>query len=232
MKMRLFLNVFLCVACLAACWTAIDQHGQLTRLEARERELARQSSGESAQSAPATSDSNAASPAAVPVTVDVPVELLRLRNESGQLSRRIQELEGMRAENQRLNAQVASHRAEAATGPVLPAGYIRKSKAQRTGFNTPEDAFQTFLWALANHDLDTLYESLVPESSEQMKAMVEKSGAEQFFEEARSFPGGAITDRQTLPDGSIKLMIQIVPDGASEAFTARQINGQWKISMP
>jgi hypothetical protein len=224
-------SIILTAICLGTCWAAVVQHQQLTRLQ-RERALIGYRSSESAQLDATPSDSAAAPPSAPQATVPVPSELLRLRNEISQLNRRAREMEAVGAENQRLKAQLSSRQAASTTGTALPAGYIRKSQAQKVGYNTPEDAFQTFLWSLANRDLNTLYESMVPESSQQFAAMVEKQGSDKFFDEAAKLPGGAITDRQTLPDGSIKMMIQIVPDATPMPMTARQINGQWKISMP
>jgi hypothetical protein len=232
MKKRALSSMVPTVICLVVCWAAVVQHRQLTLLQARERELIGQPSGESAQPPTQTPDPGAATQSAVSATAAVPSELLRLRNEISQLNRRARELEGVRAENQRLTAQLGSRQAGSTTGPALPAGYIRKSQAQKVGYNTPEDAFQTFLWALANRDVNTLYESLVPGSSQQLASTVEKQGADKFFDEAGKLPGAAITDKQTLPDGSIKLMIQILPEATSVPMTAEQINGQWKISMP
>jgi hypothetical protein len=153
-----------------------------------------------------------------------------LRNEVSQLNRRLRELSAVRSDNERLHVQVAT-RTNSAAGNALPPGYIRKSQAQKAGFNTPEDTFQTFLWALAHSDLDTLYQTLTPEAAQELQTMIQRTEPAGFFEAARALPGAAITSRQQLPDGSTELAVQIAP-GVTSHISARLINGQWKITSP
>jgi TolA-binding protein len=225
MNFRALLIALLSLVGLGTLWAVVAQHQRLTNLRAQQNELVTNAETAASTNASGTPETEAASSA-------VPLELLRLRNEVAQLNRRVRELSAARSENERLHAQAGAHLTNSVPGKVLPAGYIRKSQARMAGFNTPEDTLQTFLWALANRDLDTLYQTLIPEAAQQMQAVVQRSGTERFFEEARSLPGAAITGRQLLSDGSTELMVQFVPDLPTNRISARLINGQWKINLP
>lgn len=173
---------------------------------------------------------------------DSTAELLQLRSQVTRLQARQRELAGVTAEAERLRAQLAGITSNTAAGYVLPPGYVRKSQAQLVGYSTPENTIQSFLWALQNHDFTNLLQALTPAAAEALQAQLERSGktSEEFFKGSEMIPGMAIQNRQTAPDGSVQVEVQVAPAAATnpgsgshiENFRFRSINGEWKLDLP
>ena len=160
------------------------------------------------------------------------LELLRLRNQVGQLERRKRELAGLTAENQKLQVQLAAKATNSPGGGVaLPSGYIRRANAKNVGFGSPEDALQSFLWAIEHRDLPTLLQVFEPSQAEQIAAELKRSGSsEDFFKDAGVVPGLLITERQSKEDGSVDLTVRIDPtDDSTQRMRFKQFDGQWRM---
>jgi hypothetical protein len=78
--------------------------------------------------------------------------LLELRNEVSRLRAQQPALARLRAENERLRAELQS-RPEAKPDFVQMEGYLSKESWANVGLATPEAALQTTLWALRQGDL-------------------------------------------------------------------------------
>jgi hypothetical protein len=223
---------------LLAMWKVVDQHGELAALRAKQQRLL----AELAQPV----DNSATTPATVPgpAAADssgdttVPLELLKLRGQVTLLTQRRDDLAGVRAENEKLQAQLAAR----ATNPAaaMPPGYIMRSKAKWSGFSTPEDTLQTFLWAIQNHDLTNLFAAVSPRLARQFQEeLARKGGAVSTFLDQgalSSFPGARVLDRQTQPDGSVILQVQVDPRSAKPdhglgPMRFRFIDGRWKLDL-
>jgi hypothetical protein len=236
MNGRVLLGGLLSLVCLAALWSVWDQRSQLTSLRAEQQQAMarlvapadRAASAGPAESAGAGSADRSAAPAPTP-------ELLRLRSEVTRLTERRRELAGVRAENERLRAQLASRGTNGSGGFQLPSGYIRRRDARMMGFGSPEDTLQTLLWAIQNHDLTNMLQAFTPERAEALRAQAGESreANERLFNEAQGPVGVRIVNRkQNASDGSITLELEVVPEEAGPRITFRQINGQWKVGEP
>src|SRR5262249_47305005 len=129
-------------------------------------------------------------------------ELLRLRSEVTRLSARKRELAAVAEENQRLKAQLENSRTNGQASSLLPACYIHKAQAQFAGYATPENTFQSFLWALRSHDVAVLLQSLTPDAAQKQQGRFQNPSQEaQFFKDIEAMPGLALQNRKDQPDG-------------------------------
>lgn len=173
-------------------------------------------------------------PAETGIMGDVSSEVLRLRAEVTRLSARKRELAAAPETLERLRAQLASSMTNTSAGVRLPPGYIRKTQARMVGYDTPDNTIESFLWALANRDLEKLAQALTPQGAESLRMKLQRAGStESFFKESELFPGWAIKGREQLPDGTLELQMEIVPGVPPQGkLRMQQVNGQWKISEP
>jgi hypothetical protein len=218
-----------CLAVLGGLWA---QHGLLAELRAEHDQLLAQQEPKAADLAAPTVAASAPVDAPQPTLVVTP-ELLRLRNEVTRLTERRLELASVRAENERLRAEVASRGTNANGGLRLPPGYIRKTEARMVGYGTPEDTLQSLLWAVQNHDLTNLLQAFAPEVAQQIRAQAGESAESKadFWSKSTALVGLRLVNRgQVAADGSVNAEVEILPDMPHEQLTFRQTNGQWKVA--
>jgi len=232
MTNRSLVAIFAIAVCLSSVWAVCLQRQQLTTLRAEQQQMPAQGSASGAALAENhESESPKESPASSVETVSP--ELLRLRSQVTQLSARQRELAGVVEEAERLRAQLVRASTNATGGAPLPPGYIRKAQAQFVGYSTPEDTIQSFLCALQKHDVTKLLQALTPEMAQKLQNQFQNSEpAEDFFKATDPLPGLAIRSRQTLPDGSVELQMEVTPGVPPEKFRAHAINGEWKLDLP
>jgi hypothetical protein len=231
MNRRVLLSGFLVVVCLMTLSGVWVQRKQLAGLRAEQQQLLTGMAANSSAS-PVTVDAGDAGSGTLPSTVAVTPELLRLRSEVTRLTERRGELAGVRVENERLRAQLASRGTNGYAGFQVPPGYIRKREARMVGYNTPDDTLQSLLWALQNHDLTNVLQACTPERAEQLqaKALQSDHSIEDFFRDSTAFVGMWVVGRkQNTSDGSVQLEVEVMPGMPHEGFIFQQINGQWKI---
>lgn len=196
-----------------------ELRSQVQELQSRTAALSNEATGEAETSVAPTTQAGPS------------LELLRLRSQVGQLERRKRELAGVTEETKRLQTQFASKATNGTRGVPLPAGYIRKSEAKLVGFGSPEDALQSFLWAIEHRDLPTLMQFFDEEQGRFMSEDVKRRGStEEFFKELAFVPGLVITGREQKADGTIVLAVQLVPndESAKTKMPFKQFNGQWR----
>jgi hypothetical protein len=236
MNRRVLFSGLLIVACLAALWGVWGQRSQLAGLHAEQQQLLDQpAAGAERSTSPGTADSEGAGPGTPPPTMVVTPEILRLRGEVTRLTERKRELAGVRAENERLRAQLADRGTNAPAGLQLPPGYMRKSEARMVGYNSPDDTLQSLLWAIQNRDLTNILQAFAPDRAQQLRdqAAASRGSSDDFFSQAAGLPGMRILRREpAASDGSIAMEVEVVPDAPVERVTFRQFNGQWKIDGP
>jgi len=223
MKGLTLVVVLLIAAGVALLAGVLVQERQLTTLRGEQLRLIGQLSGNSEPSA-----------SAIELTVrpsnrEAPFELLQLRNELNRLNRRKAELAAMRVENERLNQQLAASRTNRGG---LPPGYLRKSEARMVGYQTPEATLQTFLWAMQSRNLTNFLETLTPESVAQINKPFAHRAPEQIFEGSEALIGFGVLERDPLPDGSMRLKLQIMPDLPPANVIFRLIGNEWKMTWP
>jgi hypothetical protein len=235
MNRRGLFGVFLLIVCLPILLGVWSQRNQLASLRAEQRQLlaqiaARADDSPSPEAAEAT-PSNSGTP---PSTLVATPELLRLRNEVTRLDERRRELAGVRTDNERLRAQLASRGTNGPGGFQLPPGYLRKSQARLVGYHSPDDTIQSLLWSLQNHDLTNLLQAFAPDRADQLLAEVTQSkrSTEDYFRDAGALPGMAILNRKQLPDGAIELEVEMAPGLKPAPIRMQQFGGQWRITAP
>ncbi len=232
MNKRQFITVLAAIVCVGSVWAVLVQRQQLVSLQVEQQERLQPASAadDSPGSAPTAPTADAKDVGASAQSDST--ELLRVRSEITRLTARKRELAGAAQEAERLRAQLAAITANAAANP-LPPGYLRKTQARNAGYNTPDATLQTFLWALNNHDLTNLLQTLTAGAAESLQKQIQRSGnsADNFFKGADPLPGLAIRNRQTNPDGSVQVEVEFAP-GATENFRLEPINGQWKLASP
>jgi hypothetical protein len=176
-----------------------------------------------------TQETSQSALASTPSAVSPPSEeLLRLRNQVSQLTRRERELAGVQDENERLRTQVVAARTN--TAPALPASFIRKSQARNLGYGTPEATTETFLWAVRNGDVETFLGCFAPVEATQIRHEIERAGsAANFFEKAGGLPGINLVEPTNRGNDLIEYRAELMPGSGNEAILFRRINGEWKM---
>jgi hypothetical protein len=159
------------------------------------------------------------------------IELLRLRNEVSQLMERTKGLASIRAENQTLQTRLAAKGTNNLTG--LPPGYLRTRDAEWVGTGTPENTLQSFLWAIKQRDQARLMQLLAPtESSLQLSNHLHANPGEFFT--AGNIPGLRPIQKETLPDGSVSIKLELMPGEVNfpdSTIRFKNINGEWKMDF-
>ena len=233
MNRRLLLGSLLTVVGLATLCGVWGQRSELAGLRAEQQQLvAHLAARAEGPASPATAEPSAAGATTPPTNLAVTPELLRLRSEVTQLTERRRELAGVRAENERLRAELASRTTNGAAGFRFPTGYVRKSDARMVGYNTPDDTLQSLLWAVRNQDLTNVLQAFAPQKAKALQVEFGQSGQsiEDYFHKTGGFFGVRIVDRsQVVNDGSLLVQVELVPGMPGPQIVFRQINGQWKI---
>jgi len=156
-------------------------------------------------------------------------ELMHFRAEVTTLTARKRALASVAETSERLRAQLAIG-ATNSDGVPLPAGFIRKAEARFVGYGTPENAVQSWLWAIQHHDFGKLIEALSPGAAQHMQAQLEEKGdPDKFFKGLDSIAGLAVQGRQVLPDGSVELQVYIAPGLPPQKMQLQLLEGEWKM---
>ncbi len=230
MKARGVLTGLLVPVSLATLWSVWAQRNQLASLRSRQQQWTAQLAALAGRTA-----SLSVSDSPKPTTPAASSELLRLRSQVTRLTERRRELEGVRAENERLRAQLGSRGTNTVAGSQPPPGYIRKSEAQNVGFNTPEATLQTLLWATRNRDETVVLQAFMPDRADEMRELfaTAKARNKDFFSEQVMPPGLRVVGRKQRPDDdSLYLEVELLPGIPHETIQFQQTNGQWKIVGP
>ena len=215
MNRRVLFGGFLVVLCLATLWGVWRQRSQLAGLRAELQQLRAQLAARADVSAsPGTAEATDARPAARRR------RWWRRPSYSGCGARSPgspsvgSELAGVRAENERLRAQLASRGTNGTAGFQWPPGYMRRSQARMVGYNTPDDTLQSMMWAIQNRDLSNLLQALTPEGAQYLRARADESrqSIDDIFNQEEGFVGLRIVSReQNASDGSLAVEVEMAP---------------------
>lgn len=231
MKIRLVLILLAMGACLGSVWAVLAQRQELAALRAQ-RDALTIPSADLTERAAANNPGNKTQSTA-PLNDPDSQELLRLRSEVTRLTASKRALSGIADENARLRGQLENSRTNTASGNPLPSSYMLKAHANMVGYSTPENAFQSFLWALRNHDLTNLLQALTPASAQKLQARFQDPGqATAFIRDMDAMPGLSLQSRKDMPDGSIQFEMEVIPGIPLETVRAQPINGEWKLDLP
>jgi hypothetical protein len=152
------------------------------------------------------------------------MELMRLRGEITRLHQRQRELAPLQAANKALLARVAAAQANEQPGAIaLPPGYVRRKDARFAGYGTPEAALESWFWAIANRDTNTLLR-IMPHFTNQIYG----AEAERFWKEAGMCPGFRILKNEIRSDSGVSLTIEMLP-GEEVKIEARKNGEEWQL---
>lgn len=225
MKLRFVAALAMTLLLATALWAIHSQGRRIQTLRAGQREQVRLLSGTTREPG-AENGTRAAGPRSARSEMDS--EILKLRNEVAQLARLQRDLQPVRTEHERLQKQLASARTNATPG--LPPGYLRKSQAKFAGYGTPEATLQSFLWAIHNRDTTNIQRALTPESLRLVRSM--PSGGEGLADQMQAFVGASVLESQSLPDGSSRMRIEIMPGLPATYVRYWLVDGEWKMDLP
>ncbi|EEF60847.1 hypothetical protein [Pedosphaera parvula] len=157
-------------------------------------------------------------------------ELPGLRNEARQLRRKVEELDKLKSENQRLLA-TPKQTGNAKAGAPMPEGFISRAALVDAGMSTPEATVQTFFWALTHENAERgmqcfllLHPGSSPSAAEQ----------EEFRRAMRDqrFPGFAIAEKKVMNDNEVELGVQSTAGGVVQKMVLkRSETGEWKLEQ-
>ena len=224
----------LTAVCFGAVWGIMAQHRQLGVLKEKKEQILAQLSGplDTRPASTSSSQESGKSEAADSGPAGVSSEVLQLRSQIGRLTERKRELTGVRAQNDRLQFQLASRRTNSTGEMPFPPDYIRKSTAQWAGLDTPENTLQSFLWTLQNRDLTNLFQVITPESAQRLSQMLSNS-PNNFFAQSAAIPGMRIVEKNALSDGSFELKVETIPGSPLPGpIRVRPVGNDWKLDFP
>jgi hypothetical protein len=158
-------------------------------------------------------------------------QLHSLTNESATLRF---ELDRFRVENDRLRRDIEIRPDRADSGP-MSTEYVPKENWTHSGYATPADTLQTWLWSISRADIDTYIGSVTKAQGEQLKAEIQESGREQYasrmLKTSASFKGFRLTERTVINDNQILLTVAVDSDEGEQTqqFVFTRMDGEWKL---
>ena len=163
-------------------------------------------------------------------------DLPRLRNEITQLRTLKTEVESARQEHSKLTEAKQS----GATLPrATPKGFIGKEQLANAGFATPEDAVQTFFWAMREGDLTMVLRTLSHGSPEKLSIESlppeERAKAERGFKLDESqkvmarFNDFSVRTREAVTEDAVYLDLGSSRTTNTLRVLLNRINGEWKL---
>ena len=162
-------------------------------------------------------------------------ELLRLRGEVSRLRVQTQDPAKLRAENERLAAEIAS--GKFATKRLADMeGFVPREQWAGAGLATPEATLQSYLGAIVTSDVELMFRCLTPENSQPMRREFERDPVRfrnEFQKDVAQIfgrvAGMRIAGRRQLSEDSVNLQVQFAADGATMPMTLRRVANEWKL---
>ena len=159
-------------------------------------------------------------------------ELADLRKQVDLLRQRTNEVATLRAEITRLRAALSTAgKSIAAEMPNVPAEdiYPRESWAF-AGYDTPENAIESLMWAVSEGDQDTYMAGLAPDMQAQMQADLADGSflAEGPFEMS-NITGYRILDRDALSDNEVTMTLYLDGEGDTMSVVLDKTDNGWAI---
>lgn len=166
-------------------------------------------------------------------------ELLRLRAEVTRLRQQTNELRALRSQNEQLLRERKESVRQRATSvddkpkapntpPDVPAQDIHPREAWNyVGYDTPDAAVQSMLWASAQ----TNREVFLAGFSAEMRAKFEKDLPDDaLFKDTGTITGFRVLDRKFISDSEMDVTIYIEGDKYQDTTRFKKIDGRWKVA--
>ena len=164
-----------------------------------------------------------------PLGVEERLELMTLRRKVTELSDIKRRTARVTDENTALRGQLAnvSHR----LAKPFPPGWLKRAAARNRGFSTPEAAFETWVWSVAQRDQETLFASVVPEMRERLANNLAHSGPERLWKSVERIPGFLIRKVTPIDATQVELSVEIAPGMEGAEITARLVDCGWRMEL-
>ena len=162
-------------------------------------------------------------------------ELLRLRNEVRRLRTQQQEVEKLRAANQRVAEEIKSGKFNARRLADME-GAVPREKWTFAGFATPEATVQSFVAAIASGDPQQIVRCMRPREAEQMRQQLAQD-PESFrkgfgeLDKFRVLSAFRITGTRSIDDNRMEILVQFVADGESMPMPLERVGNEWKLAQ-
>ena len=230
--MKILLALIL-VGLLAAGWFWERSASDKLRME---NEALRPEALEAGQLADENRDLPALRAAAAPAQRGDRTELLRLRNEVRRLRAQQQEVEKLRAANQRVAEEIKS-------GKFAPRrladmeGAVPREKWTFAGFATPEATAQSFFAGLASGEIEQFVNCLTPGLAAKMRAEMVNDPArkqEEFkkgIAQMANLSAFRIVHQKPRSPDRVLLEIQMTVDGERMPMPLQRVGNEWKIDL-
>ncbi|MBE7502080.1 MAG: hypothetical protein HS113_17650 [Verrucomicrobiales bacterium] len=238
MKLPTLGTLVLIVAALGGGFVAVRQHRQIEQLKVETTQLAEPSVP---HDRPGTHPPVPSPPAPSELSETEKLELIRLRGEVTRLRQQVRDLDGVRAEHQRLrtslglppaptNAAPPGASGATGTGAVLPppARYLRRQDAQFAGFATPEAALQSVLWAIEHRDANALLSSTTEDVRGRLLEVLASDHAERMWEGLRLVQGLRLLSTEPAGD-ELVIQAEFLPGEPAESIRLVRQGNEWKI---
>jgi hypothetical protein len=158
-------------------------------------------------------------------------ELLRLRNEVGQLRRERDAQKQRAGQPPAGGGQSASH----------PGRYISKEQLAFAGYATPEAALESMVWAVAKGTYDQVTASIDPEVlKDESRALPKREDFKRQQERTAVFKGMQIVGRKTLDGDRVELKVKVDGEPLPNSSVDRsayviepmvKVGNEWKSSF-
>lgn len=212
--------------------------GQAGRLRAENLELRRQLAEQETVLAAEADERRSGQEAEVARLKKRLEEVHQLRGDVARLRGQAEEAERLRAANRKLQARAAAFQGQpsAPVEPepsIVPDSYPKESWSF-AGYDTPENALVTAIWAMQQGTPETYLDSLAPEEqvrmAERWQGKSEQEIAAKHQSDVTRISGIRVTGRQDLDADNIVMNVQIEGVDRAEKVSMKRVDGQWKFA--
>ena len=215
------------------------QSVRLSRITSQNRELERQLA--ELQNRLTATEAAPKTPVASAAPEEDRSELLRLRNQAAQLRNVTNELEQLKAQVAQLrasNQQARSAPAPAAT--PLPTGQTQTTNIfpreawAFAGYQTPENAFQSAVFAMSQGDYQTFLASMAPAEAARIKQSWEGKTPEQIAEDGRrdtaNITSFQVLERREMSPDQTVLSVYATGQEKVQRVILQKVGDEWKLA--
>src|ERR1041384_1481429 len=150
-------------------------------------------------------------------------DLLKLRNEVGQLRKQKQDLDRLRLENQKLAKELSEPKAN----PRSAASLFRKEALFNAGHGTPETTLVTLLWAMRESNLDALRNCFTPDLSARFKEQTDEDLANLCRQTMRDLSSFELIGRTNVTADEALLGVKTAHEESLVPMV--RVGGLWKL---
>jgi len=155
-------------------------------------------------------------------------DLPKLRNEARQLRRKLDELNALKAENERLRAQQAAIASGKMT-TVHPPGFVGRNQLFDAGLGTPEDALQTTIWAWSQGNFDRMLQCMTSDGTKDFKQELEKN-RDEMAKLGAALPGYRIVETNAASADEVIFKVELMSDEEGTPMHVRRVGNEWKVA--